>query len=105
MEHLREYFEWTGRSKGPLFVGKRGPLTRRGLQQIWKRAIERAELPPELSIHSARHTAATQALKKTQNLRFVQKMLGHSSPATTANMYADISFEDMRDGLTGLYPE
>ena len=36
-------------------------------------------------------------------LRQVQKQLGHSSPATTANMYADISFEDMQDGLNGLY--
>jgi hypothetical protein len=25
------------------------------------------------------------------------------SPATTANMYADISFEDMQDGMTDLY--
>lgn len=42
-------------------------------------------------------------LKKTGNLRQVQKQLGHASPATTANMYADISFEDMRNGITGLY--
>jgi len=33
----------------------------------------------------------------------VQKQLGHASPATTANMYADISFEDMQNGVTGLY--
>jgi hypothetical protein len=28
---------------------------------------------------------------------------GHASPATTANMYADISFEDMQSGINGLY--
>ena len=33
----------------------------------------------------------------------VQKQLGHASPATTTNMYADVSFEDMQDGLNGLY--
>ena len=33
----------------------------------------------------------------------VQKQLGHHSPTITANMYADISFEDMRAGVDGLY--
>ena len=86
-----------------MFVGKRGSLTVSGLERIWKAAVRRAGLPEELSIHSARHTIAVILLKKTGNLRFVQKQLGHASPATTANMYADISFEDMQDGLNGLY--
>jgi integrase len=103
VQHLREYIEWTDRSKGPLFVGQRGPLTSAGLQQIWKGAIKRARLPKELSIHSARHTLAVHLLKKTGNLRQVQKQLGHASPAVTANMYADITFEDMQQGLNGLY--
>lgn len=103
IQHLREYLEWAGRAKGPLFVGQRGPLTSRGLQQMWKAAVEKAGLPEELSIHSARHTLATHLLKKTGNLRQVQKQLGHASPATTANMYADIAFEDMQNGVNGLY--
>jgi integrase len=103
IKHLQEYLEWTQRTKGPLFVGQRGPLTYRGLQQMWKAAVKRAGLPGELSIHSARHTLAVALLKKTSNLRQVQKQLGHASPATTANMYADISFEDMQNGVTGLY--
>lgn len=100
-EHLRDYIG--SRKKGKLFEGKRGDLTAQGLQRIWKAAIKRAGLPKELSIHCARHTIAVHLLKKTGNLRQVQKQLGHSSPATTANMYADISFEDMQSGLNGLY--
>jgi len=103
VRHLKEYIEWTGRSKGPLYLGSRGPLTAQGLQRIWKAAIRRAGLPKELSIHSARHSIAVRLLKKTGNLRQVQKQLGHASPATTANMYADISFEDMQAGVTDLY--
>ena len=53
----------------------------------------------------ARHTIAVHLLKKTGNLRQVQKQLGHASPATTANMYADISFEDMQNGVNGLYDQ
>lgn len=101
IKHLKEYIG--DRTAGKLFVGERGNLTRVGLQQIWKAAVKRAGLPKELSIHSARHTMAVHLLKKTGNLRHVQKQLGHASPATTANMYADISFEDMQNGVTDLY--
>jgi integrase/recombinase XerD len=103
MNHLREYLEWDDRAKGPLFMGQRGALTNRGLQQMWKAAVERAGMPEELSIHSARHTLAVHLLKKTSNLRQVQKQLGHASPATTGNMYADIAFEDMQEGVNGVY--
>ena len=102
-KHLAEYIEWADLTTGALFIGKRGPMTCRGLQQIWGRVVKEAGLPKELSIHSARHSMAVHLLKKTSNLRQVQKQLGHASPATTANMYADISFEDMQDGVTGLY--
>ncbi len=101
--HLKDYIAWTDRKSGQLFIGSRGALTAQGLQRIWKRSIKLAGLPKELSIHSARHTIAVHLLKKTSNLRQVQKQLGHASPATTANMYADISFEDMQNGVTGLY--
>lgn len=104
-DHLAEYIDWADQQSGPLFIGKRGPLTRQGLQRIWKRAVKRAGLPTELSIHSARHTMAVHLLKKTGNLRMVQKQLAHSSPTTTANLYADVSFEDMKNGVEGLYDQ
>ena len=110
-EHLRDFISWKGAvnektsPKAPIFVGKRGALTVYGLQQIWKGAIARAGLPKALSIHSARHTVAVHLLRKTSNLRMVQKQLGHASPATTANLYADVRFEDMQEGLAGLYSD
>ena len=103
LKHLRNYIASMDKKKGPLFVGKRGPLTTQGLQRIWKAAVGEAGLPEELSIHCARHTIAVHLLRKTGNLRQVQKQLGHASPTITANMYADISFEDMQDGVDGLY--
>ena len=48
---------------------------------------------------------AVHLLKKTKNLRQVQKQRGYAAPATTASMYADISFEDMQIGVTDLYKE
>lgn len=108
-QHLQRFIEWKktlGQPTKPtsrLFVGGQGDLTAQGLQRIWKAAVKRAGLPKEITIHCARHTLAVLLLKKTGNLRQVQKQLGHASPATTANMYADVSFEDMQDGLNGLY--
>lgn len=107
--HLKEFLDWkrsadqgTG-PDDPLFVGKRGRLTRRGLQQLFKNAVKVSGLPGYHSIHGSRHTLAVQLLKKSGNLRLVQKQLGHSSPTITANMYADISFEDCQSALEGLY--
>jgi len=109
--HLKEYLDWKklighpDSKDSPLFIGGRGPLAPQGLQRIWKAAIHKAGLPKELSIHSARHTMAVHLLKRTGNLRQVQKQLGHASPVTTANMYADVSFEDMQNGLQDLYKQ
>jgi integrase/recombinase XerD len=118
--HLKTYLTWRscriadmdkGRRKGltgargALLVGQRGPLSAQGLQQVWKAAIRQAGLPEEYSIHSARHTLAVHLLKRTGNLRQVQKQLGHTSPVTTANMYADVSDEDMQNGVTGLWDD
>jgi len=108
-EHLAKFIVWKSdvgekvTPKAALFCSKQGGrFTTRGLQHVWTRCVEAAGLP-DFSIHSARHTLAVHLLKKTGNLRQVQKQLGHSSPVTTAAMYADVSFEHMKEGVTGLY--
>jgi len=100
LAHLREFLIW---KDAPLFWGKRGGLGVLGLQRLWKRAIHEAGLPSELSIHAGRHTLAVHLLRRTRNLRQVQKQLGHATPTITANLYADVSFADMQGGLNGLY--
>ena len=107
-EHLDSFIAWkatAGQPTGPadsLFHGKRGPMGKEGLQALWRKALADADLP-KLSIHKARHTNAVALLRKTRNLRLVQKRLGHSSPAVTANLYADIPFADELDQVSGLY--
>lgn len=109
VKHLRQFITWkksAGESTAgdsALFCGKRGPMTVSGMQKVWKVAIKRAGLPRELSIHSARHTMAVHLLSTTKNLKQVQQQLGHSSPVVTANMYAQVQFEEMREGVTRLY--
>ncbi|MBN1362557.1 MAG: site-specific integrase [Sedimentisphaerales bacterium] len=120
IRHLKDYLVWRAdriddldedysegltEKSGALLVGQRGPLTNRGAQQIWKTSIKRAGLRADLSIHAARHTMAVFLLRKTGNLRMVQKQLGHSSPTITANLYADVTFEDQQKALNGLYED
>ena len=111
VEHLAEFIGWKSdvgekvTPTAPLFASKQGgQFSTRGIQHLWTRCVDTAGLAG-FSIHSARHTLAVHLLKKTGNLRAVQKQLGHSSPTTTANMYADVSFEDMKAGLAGLYDD
>ncbi len=105
LDHITEYMANQRKPDAgdQLLVGKQGPLTAQGLQRVWKSAVKRAGLPKELSIHCGRHTLATHLLAKTHNLRQVQKQLGHSSPTVTANMYADITDENIRSGVSGVY--
>jgi site-specific recombinase XerD len=96
IQHLKQFIEWKKSLDQPtkptlmLFIGGRGKLIPQGLRRIWNTAVKTAGLSKELSIHCARHTIAVHLLKKTKNLRQVQKQFGTSPPATTANMYADI---------------
>jgi site-specific recombinase XerD len=73
-----------------LFPGRNGEKTSVfTLMMSFKRAVKEAGLPEHYSIHSARHTYATYLLHNTQDLRYVQKQLGHSNINTTA-LYADV---------------
>ena len=62
-------------------------------RSLLKEATAKAGLRKRLSIHSCRHTYATFLLHDTQNIKYVQKQLGHVSLATTS-IYADILPEE-----------
>jgi len=96
-KHLKTFIAWKKKAMGeevetdsPLFVGRNkkhcAVIT---LMKSFKRAIQESRLPTHFSIHSARHTYATFLLHATNNLRYVQKQLGHSSISMTS-LYADV---------------
>ena len=102
LAHLKDHLEWLkGEPDDSIWAGTRGPWSRVGLQRSWRRTAWDCGF--DASIHKARHTLATHLLRQTGNLRMVQKQLGHSSPVVTANMYADVPFEDMVEALKGVF--
>ena len=97
VKNLKSFISWKKKTMGeaiendsPLFSGRNGKhCAAITLMKSFKRAIEESSLPLHFSIHSARHTYATFLLHATNNLRYVQKQLGHSKISMTA-LYADV---------------
>lgn len=82
-----------------LFLSNR--LTRITSRQVSFRLqhwLNKAGITKVISPHSLRHTFATQLLQKTQNLRIVQKALGHEYLETT-RIYTHILDDEMEDAL------
>ena len=79
-----------------LLISQKGrAMTRQQVQRIIKKAREGANLEIDATPHSFRHTFATRVYGKTNNLRVVQKLLGHKSIATT-QIYADVTREQLQ---------
>ena len=72
------------RDDGALFLNRNGGrLTQRSVQSLVRRYSLQAGLPPGVHPHTLRHTFATHLLDGGADVRVVQHLLGHASPATT----------------------
>ena len=80
-----------------------GRLSTRSIQRIVKKHAIAAGLDPDFHTHSLRHSFATHLLDGGADLRVVQDLLGHSSPATT-QIYTHVSAEQARSVYLGAHP-
>jgi len=80
-----------------------GRLASRSIQRIVKKYAVAAGLDPDFHTHSLRHSFATHLLDGGADLRVVQDLLGHSSPATT-QIYTHVSTEQARKAYLGAHP-
>jgi integrase/recombinase XerD len=107
LEILREYWK-VYRPKDWLFEGreKGTPYSGRGAQDLFKKAVKKAGIKKDVSIHVLRHSFATHMLEANVNLFHIKQLLGHSNITTTtvylhmANMNA-LSIKSPLDTIGG----
>jgi len=81
-----------------LITPKGGPVTTQWIRTRLAALGKRGGLARRVTPHMLRHTAATQLLEAGVDIRYVQRLLGHSSIATT-QIYTQVSDSSLRDHL------
>jgi site-specific recombinase XerD len=101
---ILEYLEYRFNDSPYLFHSERGEkMTRFGIGRVFKTIAEKTGIVAQHhSIHSLRHTYATNLYRASgYNLRLVQKQLGHSS-ITTTSVYSDVINKDLDEALENM---
>jgi site-specific recombinase XerD len=76
--------------------GERMRLTARSIERIVKKYVRAARIPVDATVHTLRHSFATDLLTNGADLRSVQEMLGHKNIATT-QIYTHVTNKQLRD--------
>jgi integrase/recombinase XerC len=94
----------TDASGAALFLGARGGrLDPRAARRIVHTRLRIVGTSRDTGPHGIRHTAATHLLEGGADLRSVQEILGHSSPATT-QIYTHVSIERLKSSYRQAHP-
>ena len=88
----------------PLFINKNGTrLSTRSVRRKVAKYLVEANLDPDISPHTIRHSFATHLLDNGADLRAVQELLGHQSLSST-QVYTHLTSGRLRDGYDKAHP-
>jgi len=74
------------------------------IERIVRRAASTAAIPRRVTPHMLRHTLATALLSRGCDIRYIQKLLGHASVATT-QIYTHVDTQALRNAYQRAKPE
>ena len=80
-----------------------GRLSRRSIEKVVSRCAMLASTRPGVHPHTLRHTFATHMMEGGADLRVLQELLGHSSPATT-QVYTHVTQVEARAEYMTTHP-
>jgi len=106
-DSIKRYLEKRKDRFAPLFIrysgrvdeqnnGEKMRLTARSVERIVKKYVRLARLPVDATVHTLRHSFATDLLINGADLRSVQEMLGHKNISTT-QIYTHITNKQLRE--------
>ena len=104
---LKQYADTREDIYNPLFIrysgreisegrGEKMRLTARSIERIVKKYVRAARLPVDATVHTLRHSFATDLLTNGADIRSVQEMLGHKNISTT-QIYTHVTNKQLRD--------
>lgn len=85
------------RTRGERIKGNRYPITLSGLKTRWRRTRKTAGVT-DFRFHDYRHDFATKLLRKTGNIKLVQRALHHADLKTTTR-YAHVLDDEVADAM------
>ena len=92
-----------GRKEGPVFIGKRGKggMCDKSIEDMIKKIATAAGCKFHVTVHTFRKTFASREYRRTKDILFVSKRLGHASTDVTINYYIcdDIELDRMQANM------
>jgi site-specific recombinase XerD len=106
-EWIKRYLDKREDRFKPLFIrysgaimeengGEKMRLTARSVERMVKKYVRSARIPVDATVHTLRHSFATDLLTNGADIRSVQEMLGHKNIATT-QIYTHITNKQLHD--------
>jgi integrase len=101
LERLAGRGRGCGGPLGTIWEDRTRPLSSTAMHRWWASCLERAGIAHR-PMHEARHTAITDFLRRTGNIKLAQMLAGHADIGTTANIYAHLDTTDLESALRTL---
>jgi integrase len=79
------------------------PMDSSSIHRWWAACLKRADVP-HFPMHECRHTAITEFLRETGNLKLAQLLARHKDIRTTADIYGHLELSDLAKALRSMPP-